>query len=357
MQHFKSQYSVSRYFTPPHVEPLGLDLARLDGGGYAPAQFVGETHDGREVYVRYRGGQFSVHVANGPGQDALGGGTCLVDTKIGPPLHGGMSIEQVCNYFGITINGTCPPMSMPEQMLYRSCPDLSGATTFYDAWLSSTFDAQKRFLAAALTVLPAVTLLEPVLDGFTVKGLRVCPSMENLASDHSYIVLGGPLTAQAVASLPPDWPAGYDLAGGTVIRLRTCGFQYPVRKYGNDDAGRVHRTTGKIISVAGQVDDCAYGSFSLHAQFRGDDAERRAHVEQVDRLLDEFFPAYAVAYFDLLTGERERDDGFVMHFDPNVVNWVDARPDRWLHVLNKNDWQDPRFVGARAIRVSKDAAA
>ncbi len=350
MQHFRSQYSVSRYFTPPRAEPLDLDLARLNGGGYAPAQFFGETHDGREVYVRYRGGQFSVHVANEPGSDALGGGTCLVDTTIGPPLDGGISIEQVCNYFGITINGTCPPMSTPEQMLHNGCRDLSCATTFYDVWLSSTFDPQKRFLTAALTALPAATWIEPVLDGFTVKGLRICPSVESLASDHSYIVLGGSLIAEAVASLSPEWLAGCDLAGGTVIRLRTCGFQYPVRKYGNDDAVRVHGATGKVISVAGQVDDCAYGSFSLHAQFRCDDAKQRARVEQVDRLLDEFFPAYEVAYFDLLTGEREPDEGFIMHFDPNVVDWVDARPDRWLHVLNRNDWQNPRFVGAREIR-------
>ena len=350
MQHFRSQYSVSRYFTPPRAEPLDLDLARLDGGGRSPAQFFGETRDGREVYVRYRGGQFSIHVANEPRRDALEGGTCLVDRRIGPPLDGGMSIEQVCNYFGITINGTCPPMSTPEQMLRNGCRDLSGATTFYDVWLSSTFDTQKQFLAAALTGLPAATWIEPVLDGFTVKGLRICPSVESLASDHSYIVLGGSLIAEAVASLSPEWLARRDLAGGTVIGLRTCGFQYRIRKYGNDDAGRVHAATGKVISVAGQVDDCAYGSFSLHAQFHGGDTERCVHVEQVDRLLDEFFPAYAVAYFDLLSGEREPDDGFITHFDPNVVNWVDARPDRWLHVLNKNDGQNPRFVGARAIR-------
>ncbi len=56
------------------------------------------------------------------------------------------------------------------------------------------------------------------------------------------------------------------------------------------------------------------------------------------------------AYYDLLTGKREADECFIVHFDPNVVNWVDARPDHLLHVLNKNDWQNPRFVGAREIR-------
>src|SRR5690242_19288708 len=92
VKHFRSRYSLSRYFTPPSVQPLHLHLARLEGGGHAPAQFFGETHDGREVYVRYRGGGLSVTVTN---ESDTGGETCILDVAIGPPLHGVLSIGQL----------------------------------------------------------------------------------------------------------------------------------------------------------------------------------------------------------------------------------------------------------------------
>src|SRR5450755_2998986 len=114
MEHRRSQYSLSRYFTPPRVEPLNLDLARLEGGGYAPAQFEGETHDGRDVYIRYRGGGFSVAVANLKG---AADETRILDVQIGPPLHGGISIGQLCRYFGITINQELPPLPTPAEMI------------------------------------------------------------------------------------------------------------------------------------------------------------------------------------------------------------------------------------------------
>jgi hypothetical protein len=232
MKHWRSQYSLSRYFTPPKLASLNLDLARLAGGGYAPAQFFGETHDGREVYIRYRGGNFSVTLANEPG---VADDTC-VDERIGPPLHGGISIAQLCNYFGITINGARPPLPTPEEMLREGCRDLSGLTTFYDVWLSSGLDTQKRLLSAAF---PGATLMQPILDQFKVKGYRVCPTIESLTSDNSCTVLGG-LTAETVASLAQQ-PLLHHEVGDCIIQVDTCGFQYPIRKYGNNDAERVHR--------------------------------------------------------------------------------------------------------------------
>jgi hypothetical protein len=348
MKHMRSQYSLSRYFTPPRVEPLNLDLARLGGGGYAPAQFEGETHDGREVYIRYRGGGFSVTVANGPG---VADETCILDVQIGPPLHGGISIGQLCRYFGITINEELPPLPTPAEMIENGCRDLSGATTFYDIWLSSTFDTQKLFLIAALASLPKATLIQPVLDQLKVTGYRVCPSVGDLALDHSYLFLGRSVTAETLASLTEERILLHALEDYTVIPLGTAGFQYQIRKYSNDDRGYVHRATGKVISVAGQVDECLHGSFSLHSQFRTEDPERRKLLQGLDQLLDEFFPAYEVAYFDLLTGDKEFEDGYVIHLDPAVVAWLDTGPDRWLHVLNKSNGQNPRFVGARPIRM------
>jgi hypothetical protein len=77
----------------------------------------------------------------------------------------------------------------------------------------------------------------------------------------------------------------------------------------------------------------------------------QALLQRFDRLLDEFFPAYQVDCFDLQTGDREMEDSYVMHFDPDIANWLYAGPDRWLGISNKADWQNPRFVGLRPVRM------
>jgi len=348
MKHFRSSYSLSRYFTPPKPVPLYLDLARLEGGGSAPAQFYGETHDGRDVYIRYRGGNFSITLENEAGVE---GETRIVDTAIGPPLDGLISLEQVCNYFGITINGVCPPLPAPGDTSSEQGRDLSGATTFYSAWLSSTLDTQRRFLASLLAAFPGATLIEPILDDqFRTVGHRACPTVESLTRDDARMILGG-LTAEAITKLTQEPLWDYQ-TGDCMIQFVTCGFQYPITKYGNGDAENMLRATGKTILVAGQVDDCLYGSFSVHSEFRTEDANRQGILQKFDQLLDEFFPAYRVEYFDLLTGRKEPEESFIMHFDPEIAGWLDAGADRWFSIANKGDWKNPRFVGSRLVRLA-----
>lgn len=354
VNHFRSQYSLSRYFTPPRIEPLNLDLAQLGGGGVAPAQFYGETHDGREVYVRYRGGGFEVWMASKPGADAYAAedSSCILEGEIGPPFHGGMTVGQACHLFGITINGTRPPLPTREEMYRKSCVDLSGATTFYDVWLSSTLETQKRFLTAALAALPKATLILPVFGQAKIEGYRICPTVEELTSSFPYIFVGAPMTADALAHLSAERVGLYDLDDHIVIRLMTSGFEHPIRKYDNSSAVGWQRATGKALFVAGQVDECVYGSLSLHSQFRTGDSEPLALFQELDRLLDEFYPAYEVAWFDLLTGDKVIESAHVRHFDPHVVNWLNAGPDRWLYVHNKSDdAQSPRWIGGRTIRM------
>ncbi len=45
----------------PQIE---LDLVEMSGGGSCPSQFHGVTSDGKEVYIRYRGGSLSISVDN-----------------------------------------------------------------------------------------------------------------------------------------------------------------------------------------------------------------------------------------------------------------------------------------------------
>lgn len=164
MKNWKSRYSVSRYFTPPKVDPINLDVASLYGGGYAPAQFEGETHDGREIYCRYRDGQLTVQVAENPGEELPvplpKDWPCLLKVIIGPPLHGGMTLAQLCHYAGITINGERPPPPTLREMEDGNSDDLSGARTFYNVWLDSTLATQKRFLNSAFEKFPEMTVVQ-----------------------------------------------------------------------------------------------------------------------------------------------------------------------------------------------------
>ena len=96
------------FHTPELPEPLGLDLYKLQGGGSCPSQFYGETHDGLDVYVRYRGGTLRVHVGNKPGDDALDDGLCILETHIGTQYDGTMSL---------TPNGPEPPDPRPMQVV------------------------------------------------------------------------------------------------------------------------------------------------------------------------------------------------------------------------------------------------
>lgn len=346
--HWRSKYSLSRYFTPPKPVPLNLDLARLEGGGHAPSQFYGETHDGRDVYIRYRWGHFSVTLQNEPGVE---GETRVLDVEIGPPADGAISIEQVCNYFGITINGVCPPLPASGEMPSEGGRDLSGLTTFYDVWLESSLDTQRRFLAAALAAFPVATLMQPIWDDqFTTVAYRVCPTVEGLTSDFSHVVLGG-LTAEALERLTQE-PLRLREIGDHLISFHTSGFHYPIRKHPNADAERRHDVLGKTTHVAGQVDDCLYGSFSVHSEFPTGDASRQGLLQKFDRLLEEFFPACQVDFFDLKTGHREQQDALIMHFDSAIVNWLDAGADRWFSLVDKGDLRNPRFVGSRLVRMA-----
>lgn len=356
MKYWKSQYSESRYFTPPSFDPINLDLAFLDGGGYAPSQFDGKTHDGREVYCRYRGGTLSVTIANEPGVDAVDQGTRVLDIQIGPPLHGGMTLGQLCRYAGITINGSCPSYPTPTEIREASSVDLSGAMTFYNVWLNSSYLTQKRFIGAAIETFPNLTLVQPNFENrrgkHKLKDWSICECVEDLTSDQSDMLFGQRPTKGVLASFQNFGPSEGNYPHGLGVRVSTEGFQYAIHKYAKFDAERIHKSMGKTIFVAGQTDDCLYGTFALSASFRTNNEAHRTLLARFDSLLDAFFPKHQVAHFDLVSGAREAIEGYCMHFDPEIVAWADGKDDRWLSVSNAGDNQAPRFVGVRAFEVS-----
>lgn len=127
------------WFTPPKLPPLGLKLKSLEGGGRSPAVFCGETEDGHPVYVRYRGGWIHFHQGE-IGASNEGPLPEVIAARIGPPLDGSMVVEQACEILGLDVPGMRPVSHDVLMEGRRGDPvcDLSGDTTFWDAFIYTT---------------------------------------------------------------------------------------------------------------------------------------------------------------------------------------------------------------------------
>ncbi|WP_420862727.1 hypothetical protein [Algirhabdus cladophorae] len=149
------------FYTPQVPEPLGLDLAKLAAGGSCPTQFYGETHDGCDVYVRYRGGRLAVHVATTIGQDALDG-RCVLQVDIGGVYDGTISLTQFCRHFGVTVNGAIPGETDPKA---DRLTDFTGQTTYWEVHLDQTMDQTSRAIVSkACAVFSQAMLVQPIYD-------------------------------------------------------------------------------------------------------------------------------------------------------------------------------------------------
>lgn len=182
------------FHTPKLPTPLGLDLPKLQGGGSCPSQFYGETHDGLDVYVRYRGGTLRVYVGNEVGDDALRDGNCILEADIGPPFDGSMSLTQFCTNFGVTINGTIPDEADPEAHHYAN---LTGQTTFWKANLSQiTIETARKIVAKAWSAFPNALLVKPITnDKFKLERLELT-TPERIDTLHVWLIDGASLLTE-----------------------------------------------------------------------------------------------------------------------------------------------------------------
>ncbi|MCH9809090.1 MAG: hypothetical protein K0U74_15300 [Alphaproteobacteria bacterium] len=334
------------------VEKLNLDLSQLSGGGVCPAQFDGKTHDGREVYCRYRGGWLSVTIANVVGADCLSDGNDVLAIQLGPPLHGGLTLGQLCHYAGITINGQMPSLPTPEEMNSHSAKDLGGDWSYFNFWVNSTIATQRSFLECVLGAFDDCRIVQPVFtENYNLSGWEECRSADDLKSDFFSVVRANDRSL----NLPPD-------AGGKktltqllpeafVIDVHTSGFKYKLGKYANDDATWVEKLCGRKIKVAGQCDEMLHGSFSVNACWKNDDKETYRFLLGLDALIDEVYPAYQLAAVDLATGANFDDKEYVAHYDPAVAEWMEGDDSRWLSVLRLGGRENPRAVGRRLVAI------
>ena len=149
------------FYGRPVLPQLGIDLVSVAGGGRSPSQFFGRTSDDRPIYIRYRAAWLKILV--GPVGAAKEDATeLLLEARIGPPLHGFILLEQVCDLCGITLHGRPPRLSEKEIREIREHHpvfDFSGKTLYWErnVWLVAEDCA--RLFAALLSISPDMTII------------------------------------------------------------------------------------------------------------------------------------------------------------------------------------------------------
>lgn len=122
------------YFSRPKIAPLNLDLTGLTPDG--SHSFIGKTSDGRAIEIKYRSSWIQVWIAadktGKPNYSAPN-----LAASIGPPHHGFILPEQVCDLLGLTLEGQKPVLKQ-EQLdklnEYEPVLDWTGATTYWESW-------------------------------------------------------------------------------------------------------------------------------------------------------------------------------------------------------------------------------
>ncbi|MCA8930885.1 MAG: hypothetical protein KDA49_00355 [Rhodospirillaceae bacterium] len=339
----------SRYlFTPPNIEPLNLDLAELSGGGECPSQYYGKTHDGRDVYCRYRGGSLSVDV----------GDVCLLDAHIGPPLHGSMPLAQLCHLAGLTIGGDRPPMPDHDEMRANGWEDLSGATTFFFSSHNSTMETARRVVREFQASMPNGCIVdsvetEPTSDptdpngGTWLRATVVPVSIESLNSSMTYLMCGDYSSERYVRVTQEGSWLEYLFPRASVFHVHFQVFKGKIYKYGDTAKASLSAKQNRNIRVAGQDDECLHATFSVHSQFPTADETRRGLELRFGDLLDTCFPRRTILAYHMDDGRRFPGADTEAPLDPRIAEWIEGGEDRWLHLTNKGTHDDPVFVGLK----------
>lgn len=160
----KTQRNVecSMFFSRPNLKPLNIDLISIEGGGSCPAQFWGQTADGRSLYIRYRGGHFGVEC----------GDVKLIDACIGPGLHGDLMMEQACDLAGLTVRGKRLVLSEEARLdaaEHGPILDWSGRTTYWERNFQCAPAHALHFIDALQLRYPRGVLLEIYFESLPLK--------------------------------------------------------------------------------------------------------------------------------------------------------------------------------------------
>lgn len=333
------------FHTPELPEPLGLDLAKLRGGGSCPAQFYGETHEGLDVYVRYRGGTLSVHVATKPGDDALDDGTCILQTQIGTRYDGTISLTQFCTNFGVTINGVIPEESDPEA---RRNADLTGQTTYWEGYLRQiTIETSRRILNETCSTFPGALLVRPILNkAYQLERLEAT-SPEQVECWNVWLI-NGP-SALAEIKIDPEFGV-MPKSDQLLVAIRCNLWEYPAPRYtsakrlAEQDLGRRFLVPGE----RGMPEDVALATdtLSLHAGFPNENHVAQKTLATLGDGILKLLPVARMERINLATGDVI--DRVEHRIDPAIVEWCNSGEGRWVAVVREK--RHSPWIGVRPVK-------
>lgn len=311
--------SASSFFTPPVVPPVSLELADLGGGGACPTQFYGNTTDGREVYVRYRGGGLTIHVGNAPGRDPLKEGTCILDVRLGPVLDGVISLRQFLRLTGLSV-----PYTLAEDEAEDEENDLSGATSFWRAVSLPTTEAGAQAVVDTLRDVSG-----QVTEVFWADGKTTRRSL-------------------SAGQRPTSNRLEFALAG-TVIHLHYSRFRYDFPGYGmpNGDS-ELSAQIGTEVSISGSREsDLKFDNLSLSADFATGDAAARAALERIGAEIDRHYPVAEYCAVDPLTAQPVDVAPLRQREDPRIADWIAAEAGRYRYVRRERGIEG--YAGYRPV--------
>jgi hypothetical protein len=334
--------AVPNFFTPPRLEPLHLDVVSLSGGGVSPAQFYGQTSDGRNIYCRYRGGWLSVHLSLEPGGDAYVEGTTLLEANIGPGLHGGLSVGQLCRYAGITVAGQLPPMPNESEIAEDRLLDLGGDMTFLDLMVQSTEDTALQLYDSIVNQIPDIIGAQQV---------------QNSQGRYSICRTGADASDWRLSLLRPvvplrGWPVeiidiediGFRLVFG-IIQHGAYRPPFRTMRYRLDE--RLAAAAGYPIHMVGAAGDLPVDNLWLFLSFPTSDEHGRKLATDVHRIVIERYPIERILAYDLSTQTRIPEKDYAKLLDQKILEWVKGDTGRWLVAYPERYGDSVRYVGFR----------
>lgn len=341
------------FFTPAHLTPLRLDLAALHGGGTAPSQFEGETHDGRPVYCHYRGGVLNVSIGRTAHGDVHSDAVTVLSARLGPPLHGGLSLFQLCTLAGLTIRGKVPDQDdMLEHHSEEDAAqwdDLSGDTTFFDMSFQSTTTTAREALSALCASLPVAQIVEfPWSRQDGPLGAVWRNGLDEVSTSFPCI-FAGKRPVETIADLRHSRQLRMAFPDALIFRFKFGGFGYPIRPYHMQPVEDRIRDVGRPYFVAGHEEDCLFAELCISAQFATADSAARASLDRVEAAVRACFPQYETRAFELGAGQPVPKSHRLERLDPVLVAWVKAAPDRWLSTSNQFGDDGQAYLVGRTV--------
>jgi hypothetical protein len=308
------------FFTRPTLTPLGMDLREISGGGSCPAQFSGRTVDERPIYIRYRGGRFSIHGGDVGAPDHTTP-TVLLDAVIGPPLHGAMLLEQACDLAGLTVRGERLVLSEDKRLAAAEeewIMDWSGRSTYWVRDLAVTEDAGRRFIEAL-----ARAISEPVFLKLTweQRGSRFCRQYR-MATEYDGGPIGfGPDQQYLEALLSRDHATISEMKAAFAHILQFSG-RWKDPLYTNQ--GYATRFGRPISFADGRL------SGRMETEFATADPRGQAFVQTIIEVADAHFPNH-FELVDLWTGAIIGTVDYPAWYSLDLLAWAQAASDRYLY--------------------------